>query len=142
MGFLDKLFHKKEYPPLDPASPVAAQFERYKGTLEAFAARIHDKLEAVPGDRAVYVFIGRPPDAFGVAWFLPDGVEHNFKTLMKNKGLQQRQIQVISDQLRAAYSRAQEEPRYAVSLSGKQVLIHPSASLEREVADIIHRVAD
>jgi hypothetical protein len=142
MGFLGKLFgSEKEHLPLDPSSQAAARIERDRAALEEFAHRLHDKLELVPGSRATYVFIGRPPDAFGIAW-IEYGEEHNFKRLMKEKGLSQREVQVRSDELRAAYVRTQEEPRYTTELGGKHVLVTPSATLESEVVDIIHRVAE
>jgi hypothetical protein len=141
MGFLGKLFggEKEEHLPLDPASPAAARIERSRLLLEEFARKLHDKLELIPGDRAVYAFIGKPPDAFGIAWF-EGGEEHNFKKLMASKGLQQRDVQVRSDQLRAAYIRSKDAPRYATTLGGKKVLVTPSPALERELLQIIHEV--
>jgi hypothetical protein len=140
MGFLGKLFGgEKDHHPLDPTSPAATRLERDRAVLEAFAKKVHDKLELVPGARATYVFIGRPPDAFGIAW-IEHGEEHNFKRLMSEKGLSQREVQVRSDELRAAYVRSEEEPRYTTDVGGKHVLVTPSATLERELVEIIHRV--
>lgn len=140
MGLLGKLFGgEKEHPALDPASPAAARIERSRAMLDEFARKLHDKVELVPGERAIYAFIGRPPDAFGIAWF-EQGEEHNFKRLMKDKGLQQRDVQIRSDQLRSAYIRAKEEPRFATTLGGKKVVVTPSATLERELLQIIHEV--
>jgi hypothetical protein len=142
MGFLGKLFgSEKEHLPLDPSSPAATRLERDRAVLEEFARKVHDKLEFVPGSRATYVFIGHPPDAFGIAW-IEHGEEHNFKRLMKEKGLSQREVQVRSDELRAAYVRSKEEPRYATDIGGKHVLVTPSPSLESEVVEIIHRVVE
>jgi hypothetical protein len=140
MGFLGKLFHtEKEHAPLDPSSTAASRLARDRAVLEEFAQRVHDRLELVPGERATYVFIGKPPDMFGIAW-LEHGEEHNFKRMMKEKGLSQREVQVRSDELRAAFVRSQGEPRYAADVGGKRVLVTPSATLERDVIDIIHRV--
>jgi hypothetical protein len=142
MGFLGKLFgSEKDHPPLDPSSPAATRLERDRAVLEEFAGRVHDKLELVPGARATYVFIGRPPEAFGIAW-IEHGEEHNFKRLMKEKGLSQREVQVRSDELRAAYVRSKEAPRYAADVGGKHVLVTPSPTLEAELVEIIHRVAE
>jgi hypothetical protein len=140
MGFLGKLFHtEQEHSPLDPSSTAATRLQRDRAALEEFVRRVHDKLELVPGERATYAFIGKPPDAFGIAWF-EYGEEHNFKRLMKDKGLSQREVQVRSDELRGAWIRSKEEPRYATEIAGKQVLVTPSAALERELIEIIHRV--
>jgi hypothetical protein len=142
MGILGKLFGgEQEHLPLDPASTAATRLERDKGVLEEFAHRVHDKLELIPGSRATYVFIGKPPDAFGIAW-IEYGEEHNFKRLMKDKGLSQQQVQVRSDELRAAYIRSKGEARFKADLGGKHVLVTPSSSLEQELVEIIHRVVE
>jgi hypothetical protein len=143
MGFLGKLFgtEKEQHPTLDPSTPAADRLERNKGALERFARKVHDKLELVPGARAIYVFIGRPPDAFGIAWF-EGSEEHNLKRLMADRKLSQRKIQAVSEELREAYQRARGEPRYVFSLAGKQVTVTPSAALEAELVKIIHEVAE
>ena len=141
MSMLGRLFggEKEERLPLDPSSPAAARLERQRGTVEEFTHKVHDKLEFVPGERAIYVFIGKPPDMFGIAW-LENGEEHNFKRLMKDKGLSQREVQIRSDELRAAWLRHKDEPRYQAEFAGKKVLVTPSPALERDVVEIIHRV--
>jgi hypothetical protein len=142
MGILGRLFGgEQEHLPLDPASTAATRLQRDKAVLEEFAHRVHDKLEFIPGSRATYVFIGKPPDAFGIAW-IEYGEEHNFKRLMKDKGLSQREVQVRSDELRQAYIRSKGEPRYRADIGGKHVLVTPSSSLEQELVEIIHRVVE
>jgi hypothetical protein len=142
MGLLGKLFGgERQRPPLDPSSSVAARLQRDRPAIEEFARRVHDKLELVPGDRATYVFIGKPPDAFGIAWF-ERGEEHNFKRLMKEKGLSTVEMQRRSDELRAAYVRSAEEPRFTADFGGKHVLVTPSPALERDVVEIVHRVIE
>jgi len=67
MGLLGSLFgSEKELPPLDPASAVTGRLEKDREMLEAFARRVDDKLEVVPGDRGLYVFIGKPPNPIKV----------------------------------------------------------------------------
>lgn len=142
MGFLGKLFgSEQEHQPLDPSSPAARRLERDKAVLEEFARKVHDKLEFVPGSRATYVFIGKPPDAFGIAW-IENGEEHNLKRLVKEKGLSDEQVRMRSEELRAAWLRSKDEPRYTTDLGGKHVVVTPSATLERELADVIHRVVE
>lgn len=142
MGLLGALFggNHKDRAPLDPSSPVMPRLERSRATLEGFAQRVRDDLEIVPGEQGTYVFVGKPPKTFGIVWF-HDGVESNFKILMKEKGLSAAQVQILSDDLRAAYTRTQSEPRYAWDLAGRKVLVTPSRALEQEVAQIIGRVA-
>lgn len=140
MSLLGKLFGEKEHHlELEPSSRAATLIDRDRETIEEFVRRVHDKLELVPGDRATYVFIGHPPDAFGIAW-LESGEEHNFKRLMKEKGLSQAEVQLRSDELRDAYRRSEGQPRYETTIAGKRVRVTPSEELEREVVGIIHRV--
>jgi hypothetical protein len=143
MGLLGKLFgaDKPQHPSLDPASRGAARIEQNRTVLEAFAKKIHDKLELVPGEQAVYVFIGHPPDRFGIAWFAGTE-EHNLKRLMADKKLSQQRINLLSEELRAAYQRASGELRYGYTLAGKQVVVTPSSSLEAELVKIIHEVEE
>jgi len=141
MGFLGKLFGtEKELPPLDPASPGAQRLDKQRSALEPWAAKLHDPLEIVPGERAIYVFIGRPPDRFGIAWFEADGAEHNLKTLAQKRKYTVRQMNELSAHLRQAYERAQAEPRYGTSVGAKKAKVVLSPGLEKELLKIIHEV--
>lgn len=141
MGLLGNLFGgEKEHPGLDASSSVAGRLEKNREMLEGFANRVKDKLEVVPGERGIYVFVGKPPGAFGIVWF-HEGVESNFKILMKEKGLTPQQAQLTSDELRDAYKRHQEEPRYSWALAGRKVTVTPSPALAQDVSGIISKVA-
>lgn len=141
MGFFGKLFgSEKELPPLDPATPGAARIERQRPVLEPWTARLHDPVELIPGERAIYAFIGKPPDRFGVAWFEADGVEHNLKTLAQRRKLTVRQMNELSAHLRQAYERAQQAPRYSFALGQKKTKVILAPELEMDLLRIIHEV--
>ena len=141
MGFLGKLFGtEKELPPLDPSSPAAKLVEKQKAVLEAFLNKLKDPVELVPSEIAIYAFIGRPPDRFGIAWFEKDGSEHNLKSLVKAKGLTVLQQNTLSTHLRQAYEKHAEEPRYAFTVGGKPVKVTPSPGLEKDLVRVIHEV--
>jgi hypothetical protein len=141
MGLLGKLFGgEKELPPLDVSNPTAARLEQNRGTLEGFAKRVQDQLEIVPGERGMYVFVGKPPKTFGIVWF-HDGHESNFQILMKERGLSAAAVQIVSDELREAYVRTQADPRYSYTLAGRKVTVTPSKALDEEVAGIIAKVS-
>jgi hypothetical protein len=141
MGLLGRLFGSKkpQHPALDPSNPAVARLERDRAILEGFAGKVRGKLELIPGARATYVFIGDPPDAFGVAWF-EGSEEHNLKRLMADRKLPQAKVQTISDDLREAYERTLDEPRFAYTLAGKNVVVTPSATLEAELVKLLHVV--
>jgi hypothetical protein len=141
MGFLGKLLGtEKELPVLDPASPGAKRIEAQRAVLEAFVAKLHDPVELVPGEMAIYAFIGRPPDRFGIAWFMQDGAEHNLKTLIQAKKLTVRQQNELSAHLREAYERSQADPRFAATIGPKKVKVVQSPGMEKDLLKIIHDV--
>lgn len=138
MGLFDKLLGKDEaLPPLDPASSAAKRLDKFKPQLEAFATKVKDKLEVVPAEQAVYIYVGKPPSVFGVAWYGTDGKEHNFKTLMQERGLNQQQVQIFSDKLRDAYEREMSAPRFSVLLAGRSVKVAADDALSQDVSRII-----
>lgn len=140
MGLLGNLFGKgKEYPPLDAGSVAAKRLERFRPELEGFAGRVNDRLELIPSDNALYAFVGKPPDAFGVVWW-QGGTEHNFKTLMKAKALSQARVQLLSDELRDSYKKHAGEERFSTTVAGKAMIVHPSAALAADVDKIIREV--
>lgn len=142
MGFLGSLLgsKEKEYPPLDANSPAAQRLEKVGTQLQTFAAKVSDKLELIPTEKAVYCFVGKPPDAFGVVWW-SDGQEHNFKTLMKAKGLTQMRVQLLSDELRDSYKKHQGDERFSTTLAGRKVTVTPSLPFAADVDRIIHEIA-
>ncbi|NJD57114.1 MAG: hypothetical protein FIA94_12025 [Nitrospirae bacterium] len=142
MGLLGKLFGKeKELPQLDPSTPAAAKLNEFKSVLDPFVHKIHDKMEFVPAANTVYVYIGKPPGMFGLAWF-ENGQEINFKTFTTSKGLKQKQIQSIYGRLGEAYAGYESAPRYETTIGDKKVIVLPSDDLVKKIEDIIHIVAD
>jgi hypothetical protein len=141
MGFLGKLFgSEKELPPLDPSSPAAKLIEKQRPVLEAFVGKLKDPVELVPGEVAIYAFIGRPPDRFGIAWFEKDGSEHNLKTLVQAKKLSVLQQNTFSTHLRQAYEKHTADPRFSMTLGAKKVTVTPAAGLEKDLVRVIHEV--
>jgi len=138
MGILGRLFKKEEeHPVLDASSPAAGRIQEFKGELEQFIQKMHDRIQLVPAEDTVYIYVGKPPGMFGMAWF-ENGAEVNFKTLMtKVKGLSQRRVQHISLKLGEAYENHKEAPRYSVDISGKTLTVIPSDTLASEIKRII-----
>jgi hypothetical protein len=113
--------------------------EKFADQLGSFAGRVKDRLEAVPTDKAMYVFVGKPPGAFGVAWF-QDGEEYSFKTLMEEKNLSPQRIQNLSDKLRDIYAQHRDDPRYITRLADQAITVNPSASFADDVSGVIREV--
>jgi len=143
MGFLDALFGSKkpQHPPLDAASPLAARLAAHRPSLEKMAGKVRDSLEAVPGESTLYLFIGKPPEMFGIAWFDGSGEEESLRTIMKSRNLPQSRVQRISDDVREVYVRHQGATRFSTTAAGKPVTVTDSTALVADLDRVIHEVA-
>jgi len=138
MGFLDKLLgSSKEYPPLDNSDPAAQKIDALRQPVENFVSEINDPLEVIPDDETAFFFIGKPPKKFGVAWVGKDGKVVNFKSLVEEKGLSMISLEKLSDRLKQIYIAHQEEPRYSISISEKNVVVTPSETLKTDIRKVI-----
>lgn len=137
MGMLDKLFGgKNDYPPLPADNDAMAKLDGVKPQLEELANRVNDHLEVVPGEQEAYVYLGKPPKRFGIAW-LHDGKVDGLNELVAEYKLSQLQVQKLIGALSAAYKHASDAPRYSAEVAGKQVTVIPSRGLGKEVHQII-----
>ena len=138
MGFMDKLFGSaKEYPPLNKDDPAAQKIDAMRQAVEKLVSEIKDPIEVVPGNETAFFFIGNPPKKFGVAWVGKDGKVMNFKSLVEEKGLSMISLEKLSDRLKAVYIQHQEEPRYSMNISDKQVVVTPSETLKSDIKKVI-----
>ncbi len=140
MGLFDGLRGKKDdYPALDPSSLAAARLAKHAERLEDLAKRANDRLEAVPADDGLFVYIGKPPKQFGVVWY-ENGEEHSFMSVMKDRGLTNEQIQDLSDELREVYTTHQEEPRYSFLLGEQKLVVTPAPPLAEDLRKVISAI--
>jgi hypothetical protein len=96
-------------------------------------------MEIVPSGDTAFVFVGKPPKAFGLVW-IQDGQVLNLKKVVAEKGIPATTFTLISDDLRGAYERSGSAARYSTSLAGKNVVVTPSETLAREVNQIIQKL--
>jgi len=138
MGFIDKIFgsDKKEYPVLEPSNPIAGQIEHFRGDLENLAKEVSDPMEVIPTDNAAYVFLGKPPKRFGIAW-IKDGKIYNLKTLSQEKGVPELKIQLMSEKLRKAYEKSEGASRFSTTVADHKIVVTKSDSLEQDLKEII-----
>lgn len=137
MGMLDKwLGGKNDYPPLPADNAARARLDEVKPELEQLAKTVRDHLEVVPGEHEAYVYLGKPPKHFGIAW-LHDGKVDGLKELVDQHKLSQSQVQALVGALGNAYEHASEAPRYSTEVAGRQVTVIPSQGLGKEVHQII-----
>jgi len=137
MSLFANLFSSKpDYPAIDPASTAATRIAEVESQLSELAGQVKDPLEVVPSEHAAYVFIGKPPKKFGLAW-IHDGKVSGLNTLVEEHGLKPSEVGDVVDQLRAAYERNMDVNRYTATVQDVDVVVTPSGKLEKEVHEII-----
>ena len=140
MSLFGNLFSSKpDYPAIDPSSTAAMRVAEVKTQLGELAGQVKDPLEVVPTEHAAYVFIGKPPKNFGLAW-IHDGKISGLNTLVEEHGLKPLEVERVVDQLREAYKRNADVSRFCTTVQDRDVVITPSAKLEKEVHEIIDEV--
>ena len=140
MGILSKIFGEKhDYPSLDSSAPAAKQLESVRPPLEKLADEIKDPIEVVPAEKSVYIFVGKPPKKFGIMW-IEDGEKIvNFKSLVDEKGLSPTHLNHLSEELKKAYIAHQDRPRFVTTVSEREVVVIPSASLLNNVKAVVEQ---
>jgi hypothetical protein len=140
MSLFGNLFSSKpDYPAIDPSSTAASRIAEVKTQLGELAGKTKDPLEVVPTEHAAYVFIGKPPKKFGLAW-IHDGKISGLNTLVEEHGLKPLEVEQVIDQLRDAYARNADVNRFCTTVANRDVVVTPSARLETEVHEIIDTV--
>ena len=141
MSVFSRLFGRNlDYPPLEESNPAAQQLAAIREPLQKLASEVSDPLEVVPSEGTAYVFVGKPPKKFGLAW-IHDGKVSNFKTLIEEKGVQPSALESIVERLTEAYQRSGGATRYMSSIGDKQFVVTPNADLEKTVHEIMDKVA-
>ncbi len=137
MGMLDKLFGRGEvYPPLPSDTQAMARLDEVHAELESLTQRVRDHLEIVPAAHEAYVFMGKPPKRFGIAW-IHDGKVSSLKELITENQLTPAMVEQLIEELRQAYTHARDAPRYTTHIGDKDVVVIPSEGLKHEVHDIL-----
>lgn len=141
VGLISKLFGggEPDYPRLDPNHYAAARVEAVHDQIESLMGMTKDRLEVIPSEHAAYVFIGKPPKKFGVAW-IHDGKISNFKNLVEEKGVKPARLQGLVEELQKAYEATSEANRYTAEIGDRTIVVTPSEKLEGAVHQAIQAV--
>jgi hypothetical protein len=141
MGMFNNLFKQTpDYPALDDHSPAAQRIHEVEDALKELAHDVSDPLEVVPSEHAAYVFLGKPPKRFGLAW-IHDGKVTGLNTLVQEHGVSPAEIEKVLDELREAYKRHMDEAHFTTKVENRTVVVTPSQGLEKEVHDIVEQIA-
>ena len=142
MGLVNKLLGggTPAFPPLDSGHYAAERVDAVRSVLDTLMGKTKVRLELVPAEHAAYVFIGKPPKKFGVAW-IHDGKVSNFKNLVEEKGITPARLETLVGELQKAYQQSAAAERYTLSVGGREVVVTPSDELESAVHHAIQAVA-
>lgn len=136
MGLLKNLIGGEEHPPLPDDSYAVERIRKVMPGLRQLIEETNDRFEVVPAEQWAYVFIGKPPKKFGMAWITGDKVE-NLGELARQKHFSPITLEKIEDQLSDAYKRSATDQRFVLEVEGKEVIVTPSGDLESEVNRVI-----
>ncbi len=141
MAILGKIFGgKPDYPPLESSTPAAKQLETVWSPLEKLADETKDPLEVVPAEDSAYIFLGKPPKKFGIAWIEGGDKIVNLKSLVDEKGISPDNLNHLSEELRKAYIAYQDKPRYVTRISDREVVVIPSTSLLNNLKNVVEQI--
>lgn len=139
MGFLSNILGSKpDFPELEANHPAAALLNNHTENIEKLINQVSSPLEVVPTEGTSYVFIGKPPKKFGIAWFDQGGPIVNFKTLIDQKGFTVPTLDLLSEKLKNAYIQHQAEPRYMTKIKDRDIVVTPSEDLIEDVKKVIN----
>jgi len=136
MGILKTLASGDKHPPLSADHYAAQRVKTVEQELRQLLAETRDRIEVVPALHSAYVFIGKPPKKFGMAW-ITDGQVANLGELARRKNFSPITLEKIEDELAEAYRRSEADERYSCDIGGETVIVTPSSYLEAEVHRII-----
>lgn len=137
MGLLSRILGgTPDYPQLPPDIAAAKQLKAISGNLKELAGEVSEPMEVVPGESSAYVFIGKPPKRFGVAWIEDDQIK-SFKSVVAEHNVSQQQLNKVSDELRDAYKKYTDVTRYQTKVGDREIVVTPSDALKNEVRSIL-----
>jgi len=141
MDILKNLVGGEKHPPLPEDNYATARVRQVQNELHQLVSETKDRIEVVPAEHLAYVFIGKPPKKFGMAW-ITGGEVANLGELAKAKNFSPITLEKIEDELGEAYRQSESDQRYECAIGGETVIVTPSESLESEVHRIIQAILD
>ena len=132
MGIFDKLKGSSALPTLEASSTAERLIEPYADRLADLADRA-GALEIVTAGESLYVFVGKPPRAFGLVWY-HDGQEQNSKKVAEERGFAYAQLESFTNELRDVYMKHQGETRFARKIGRHTATVVPSEDFGADVA--------
>jgi hypothetical protein len=105
--------------------------EKFRPQLEALSAEAKQPLEVIPGEERAFVFIGKPPKKFGVAW-IEEGQINNLKNRVGPQ-----KVQAVAERLRKIYEANQQDERFSAKLGTCNLVVTPSDKFRNQLREVI-----
>ena len=139
MGMFDSFFGPK-HPPLPEDDPAAKRIVDSGDAFVTFVASAHDTIEVLPGEGPLYVFVGKPPKAFGIVWF-EAGKQFDVRSLTAAGVLASGAGPRLANELGVIYTRHTGHERFAFKVGGHAVTVTPASDFYAEVDQAINRAS-
>lgn len=140
MSLFSKLFGgTPDYPPLPPGSPLGARIHDLDEQLTELTEKVNQPLEVLPLPNAAYVFIGKPPKKFGMAW-VHDGEVSGFQALVQEQGVSPAAVEDVVTKLQDAYSAAEDAKRFTTQVGGETVVVTDAPALTAQVDSLVREL--
>ncbi len=140
MSLFSKLFGgTPDYPPLPPGSPLGARIHDLDEQLTELTEKVNQPLEVLPLPNAAYVFIGKPPKKFGMAW-VHDGEVSGFQALVQEQGVSPAAVEDVVTKLQDAYSAAEDAKRFTTQVGGGTVVVTDAPALTAQVDSLVREL--
>jgi len=91
---------------------------------------VKDPLEVIPGADTSYVFIGKPPRKYGMA-FIQNGQVMNLQSFAQKRKLSETDVAKLSNRLTDVYSQNSASERFSTRIGDRPVVVNPSDSLKQ-----------
>ena len=139
MSFLERLFGRTSYPDLSEGHPLRQKLGAWEPQLRELAEQMHAPMEILPADQEAFVFVGKPPKRFNLAW-IHDGKIETLKNIEQERHIPAKEMGRLVEDLAEAYSASDDGERYQAEIAGAKVIVNTSDQLEHRVDEILNRV--
>jgi hypothetical protein len=129
----------QNYPELNPKCTAGQTVSELSDELMALAQSTEEHLEVIPFHHEAFVFIGRPPHEFGLAW-IHDHRISRLNELAEEHGLSSEEVAEVMEDLCTAYLHHKKDGRFCTDLHNRTLVVLPSYSMPLDVHDVIERV--
>jgi hypothetical protein len=127
------------YPELNPKCTAGQTVSELCDQLNTLAKSTEEELEIIPFHHEAFVFIGKPPAKFGLAW-IHDQQISRLNELVDEHGLSPEEIAQVMKDLRTSYRHHKRDGRFYADVHEHSLVVLPSNAMQLDMHDIIERV--